>query len=370
MYSGDHNQEAVYEQMMEDTIRSKFEKNGTMAALRSEMHLKVLQLLRGQQDMLKPRLLTGETSKLNKPSRDQSLIKLINQLIMEFFNWFGYRHTLETFRMETGDDMAMRNQLEERLFIIPDSKDLPLLAQLVMRDWKSSLPQKTQHQVPQNPQPSEQLEVQQTKRDVKVKKLIQNNQKLIASDPMRKVITIKEPRSPPPQPQPIIKNAVRKVSVESSESDIFESDFSVESEDSDAYADIPDRHVFVDDLPPEGKYISDQGEEGGPYDIKQSLAECLFQQYQRGLAIDDKPTSSREPLTLKGKKCEKSQSNVFEGSELDDESFGSGKLKEKASTNKPKVGAKNIPTSADEPETHITGIDLDSEDNSNDEASS
>ncbi|KAH8389383.1 uncharacterized protein LOC110191805 [Drosophila serrata] len=368
MNSDEQNREAAYEQMMEESIKSQFEKNGTMAALRSEMHLKVLQLLRGQQNMLKPKLLTGEVTKLNKTPRDQSLIKLINQLIMEFFNWFGYRHTLETFRMETGDDLAFRSDLEERLFIIPDSKDLPLLAQLVIRDWKSSLPKKTQRPVPQNPQPKEQLEVQPIKRDVKVKKLIQNNKKLIDSDPVRKVITIKHPKAPRPphQPPPITKKVDRKISVESSESDLLETDFSVESEDSDAYADIPDRHVFVDDLPPEGKYISGHGEEGATHDVQQNLVECLIQQYQRELTTGDKPILSQKPQTAKGKKCEKTESNVFEGLESGKKSSSNAK-QEKASKKKPKVVPKIRPTLADEPETHIMGVSFDSEDFSDDE---
>ncbi|XP_017031352.1 uncharacterized protein [Drosophila kikkawai] len=356
MNSDELNRETAHEQMMEETIKKELEKNGTMAAIRSEMHLKILQLLRGEQDMLKPNLLTGEATKSNKTPRDQSLIKLINQLIMEFFNWFGYRHTLETFRMETGDDVAIRSELEERLFIIPDSKDLPLLAQLVMRDWKSSLPQKVQRPVSQNSKPKEKVKVLPSPMDVKVKKLIQNNQKLIASDPMRKVITIKHSESKPSQPRPITKKANRKVSMESSESDILETDYSEESEDSDAYADIPDRHVFEDDLLPEGKYISGQGEEGELYDPK-----GFFQQYQEGLPTVNIPNSSKKPVTPKKKKCEKIETNGFKGFELGNKSSGSVKLK-KASKTRP-------PTLADEPETHIRGIEFDSEESCDDDAS-
>ncbi|KAH8265305.1 hypothetical protein KR038_003779 [Drosophila bunnanda] len=358
MNSDERKEEAVYEQMVQESIKSQFEKNGTMAALRSEMHLKVLQLLRGQQDMFQPKLLSGQATKLGKTSRDQSLIKLINQLIMEFFKWFGYRHTLETFRMETADDTASRSELEQRLFIIPDSKDLPLLAQLVMRDWKSSLPQKTQKKppVPKNPQPKQKLEVQQIKKDAKVKQLIQNNKKLIASDPVRKVITIKHPRSPPPQPPAITKQVNRIVSVESSESDLLESDYSVESEDSDAYADIPDRHVFEDDLPPEGKYISGHGEEGGAHDEQQSLVGC---QCQRVISTEDKPSLFQKPL--KGRKWGKTESSVFQCLESKNKSPGNGK-QEKAGKKKPEVSIKNGFNLADEPETHIMGISFDSED--------
>lgn len=386
MSSDKNKASATFEKMMEESIKSQFEKNGTMAELRSEMHVKVLKLLRGQQDVPKPPLLTGEASKLNKGSgtRDHSLVKLINQLIMEFFNWFGYRHSLETFHMETGDDMALRSDLEERLFITPESKDLPLLAQLVMRDWKSSLAP-----VPENSKPNkEKLPTPRGKNILADKKLIQNNQKLIASDPYRKAITVKQMRTPPsPHPQPMAKKPERKVSVESSESDLLESDYSEESQDSDLYADIPDRHVFVDDLPPEGKYTPGQGEEGqGPYDAKQSLAECLYQRYQRGCNADDIPSSSQKAITPKGLKIKEMECNVSEGSESDGKTSSSGK-QEKARKGKTIMNrtrsqtlGKNGASSADEhklpvtrpecPETHISGIDFDSDDSYEDEASS
>lgn len=68
MSSDKNKASATFEKMMEESIKSQFEKNGTMAELRSEMHVKVLKLLRGQQDVPKPPLLTG---KLVNSTRDQ-----------------------------------------------------------------------------------------------------------------------------------------------------------------------------------------------------------------------------------------------------------------------------------------------------------
>ncbi|XP_037726976.1 uncharacterized protein LOC119557976 [Drosophila subpulchrella] len=280
--------EAAYERLIEEDIKSQLEKNGTMALLRSEMHVKVLQMMRGQLNVSKPKPLKGGLSNGTNLSEDQSLIKLINQLVMEFFHWFGYKHTLETFRMETGEIVANRIEMEQSLLITPESKDLPLLAQLVMRDWKLNGDTVGPKKVVQLPDPlnsmpqrclklKEELQALRKQKVVKGKvqqevKLVQYNRKLIDNDPFR---TPKK-TSPP----------TRFLKKDSSESDILESDYSeYESEDSDAYKDIPDRQFFIDDLPPEGKYAPGHGEEG---------SEGLFQQYKGDINTDNIPSSSKQ----------------------------------------------------------------------------
>ncbi|XP_016968997.1 uncharacterized protein LOC108037055 [Drosophila rhopaloa] len=293
--------EAAYEHLMEENIKSQLEKNGTMAVLRSEMHVKVLQMMRGQQDVIRKQSLMGGSANL---SEDQSLIKLINQLVMEFFHWFGYRHTLETFRMETGESVANRSEMEQSLFITPDSKDIPLLAQLIMRDWKLSPDNVVGKRVVQLPDPGnsmsqrcrklrEELEAQRAQKEIKQEKLVQYNRKLIKNDPLKRPITVKMTKTPPRS----FKKESSKVCLDSSESDILESDYSEEeSEDSDAYKDIPDRQFYIEDLPPEGKYAPGRGEEG-PYDAKQRQADSLFEQYKRGISADNIPSSSKKPTT-------------------------------------------------------------------------
>ncbi|XP_017083561.2 uncharacterized protein LOC108116286 [Drosophila eugracilis] len=359
--------EAAYEQMVEENIKSELEKTGAMAVLRSEMHVKILKIMRGQLEGSKTQPLMGRASSATKLSQDRSLIRLINQLVMEFFHWFGYKHTLETFRMETGETLANRSEIEKSLSITPESKDLPLLAQLIMRDWiktdKVGAKKVINLPDPVNSKPQKccklkkELEVRQTQKDNKPNKLIQNNRKLISNERMRVPITPKKP-SPPPRS---IQKEESKVIIDSSESDILETDYSEEeSEDSDAYKDIPDRQFFIDDLPAEGKYAPGHGEEG-PYDAKQNLAESLFRQYEREANSDNIPSSSKigcgDNASVGDKKEGSKKSNWKSPRRLQVQCKSSSKSDDETvlAVSKPKC-----------PETHIGKIDLESDDSFDD----
>ncbi|XP_016995345.3 uncharacterized protein [Drosophila takahashii] len=348
--------EAAYEQLIEEDIKSQLEKNGTMAVLRSEMHVKVLQMMQGQLGVTKAQSLTG---RVTKPSEDQSLIKLINQLVMEFLHWFGYKHTLETFRMETGEIVANRNEMEQSLLITPESKDLPLLAQLIIRDSKFNVDKVDAKKVIQLPDPvssmpqrcrklKKELEALRKQKELKQEvKLVQYNGKLINNDSFRKPTEAKKA-----SPSPRLFKKENSCAV-SSDSDILETDYSEEeSEDSDAYNDIPDRQFFIDDLPPEGKYAAGHGEEDEEYD--------------RDFGTDNIPSSSKKPLASKW-----SRKPPIESSESGD----NVKCPKKANWNSPrrvqarsKSGLKSdddelVPavTKPKCPDTHIGKIDLDSD---------
>ncbi|KAH8271199.1 hypothetical protein KR018_001196, partial [Drosophila ironensis] len=289
MSTDENKLEAAYQSIVEESIRSQFEKNGVMSRLRGEMHVKVLQMMRGQLEMTKSEPLTGVVSRPSHSSSEQGLVTVINQLVMEFFNWLGYRHSLETFRMETGQQMVPRSEIENYLTLTPESKEIPLLAQLTMRYWianrqpKRMLDQKVSVSgsvaVPaplpaiENPMPQRclklkaELEALRTGQGLKVQKMVQDNMKLIKNDIARKTTVVKQMR---PCASHVAVKTEQKSSVESSDTE-FDSYYSEYSEDSDAYADIPDRHVYVEDLPPEGKYSPGHGEEG-PYDAKQNEA--------------------------------------------------------------------------------------------------
>ncbi|XP_052841619.1 uncharacterized protein LOC128255858 [Drosophila gunungcola] len=349
MSSDETKLEAAYEHLMEENIKSQLEKNGTMAILRSEMHIKVLQMMRGQQDMSKKRPLTGGSA---NSSADRSLIKLINQLVMEFFHWFGYRHTLETFRMET----VMRDwQLN------PDANKVDPLHSMTERCRKLR----------------EELEDLRTQKGIKHEKLVQSNRKLIKNDPLKRLIAINKAKTPPPRS---FKTDISKVNLDSSESDILDTDYSEdETEDSDAYKDIPDRQFYVEDLPPEAKYAPGHGEEG-PYDAKQRQAETLFQQYKREVSTDNIPSSSKKPITPN-----RPRSIPTEGLALWDKSSSRGKdegvKKNKVSHWKyagktPTRGKNGFKADGEPvlanikpkcPDTHIGKIDLDSDDSFNDD---
>ncbi|KAH8236509.1 hypothetical protein KR026_003826, partial [Drosophila bipectinata] len=311
MSSDENKVEAAFQTMVEESVKTNFEKNGIMASLRCEMHVKVLQMMRGQLDMPKSEPLMGISSSNRSTGRtsDRALIKLINQLVMEFFSWFGYRHTLETFRMETGDQISLRSELEKQLSISPESPDMPLLAQLIMSVWNQSddrpIPKRVVHlpnpDLP-SPKAQPQSQPQSTRKlkneqkigtsgvDIKQKKLVQHNQTLILNDPLRKPIMVKSTKKQLPRS---VNKPERTECTESSESEL-DSYYSEDSEDSDAYADIPDRQYYIEELPPEGKYNPGHGEEG-PYEEKQNFAENLFQRYQREMnQRDDEPSTSRK----------------------------------------------------------------------------
>ncbi|XP_043654678.1 uncharacterized protein LOC122621021 [Drosophila teissieri] len=361
MSSNERKLEADYEKLIEQNIKSQFEKNGTMAALRSEMHVKILMMMRGQLDMSKIQSLSGGASGGSNHSGDHSLVKLINQLVMEFLDWFGYRHTLETFRMETGERVANRREMEQSLLITPESKDFPLLAQLVMRDWKSTTHKGSSKKVVQlpdpvktTPQPSRKLIKELTamrtpKSETKQDKLVQYNRQLISNDPFTKAITLKH--SITATPHRSLKTEKCKSYVDSSESDILESDYSEEeSEDSDAYKDIPDRQIFIDDLPPEGKYAPNHGEEG-PFAASKNQNDGEVQQDEIELYTDNIPSSSNKPKTQRKPLSESSDS------EYKPSISGRHKVSRQVYWNSPRrlpLRSKNTSKSEDEPEPAVT----------------
>ncbi|XP_033164389.1 uncharacterized protein LOC117143702 [Drosophila mauritiana] len=343
--------ENAYQKMIEQNIKSQLEKNGTMAALRSEMHVKILQMMRGQQQMSKVQPLTGGASGGSNQSEDHSLVKLINHMVMEFLDWFGYKHTLETLRMETGESVANRREMEQSLLITPESKDFPLLAQLVMRDWKFGMQKEASKKLVQLPDPMKatpqrsrklvrELKVMRAqKSEVNQDRLVQNNRKLITNNTFTKGLTPKSISTPPRS----IKNENAKSYVDSSESDVLESDYSEEeSEDSDAYKDIPDRQIFIDDLPPEGKYAPNHGEEG-PFMGKQDQAD----------ERDNIPSSSR--------KQHFSRKPQTESSDSDDKPLNSGRQDYWNSPRGVQLRSKNTLKSEDECDTHIRKVNLDSD---------
>ncbi|EDV43531.1 uncharacterized protein Dana_GF18538 [Drosophila ananassae] len=405
MSSDENKMEAAFKNMVEESLKTQFEQNGIMAKLRSEMHVKVLQMMRGQLGMTKTEPLMGVST--SDSTTDRALIKVINQLIMEFFNFFGYRHTLETFRMETGERTFSRSEIEKHLSISPVSPEIPILAQLTMRVWNQSLDQAISKKVvqlpsPESPKPQPQLQPQpQPQRirklkdeqeilqrspgkEIKQKKLIQNNQKLIMNDPLRKRIVGLKPSK---KQLPLSVNKPdQKACTESSESEL-ESYYSEDSEDSDAYADIPDRHVYIEELPPEGKYDAGHGEEG-PYDAKQNFAENLFQRYQREISQrNEGPSTSRKttkPKGCKGKRQAKSteseNSSQMSGREALELQLNT--CRSKGATSNPNstrkargtLWAKSHQDIGEEahlavtkpqcPETHIGSVDLNSDENS------
>ncbi|XP_022209467.2 uncharacterized protein LOC111065546 [Drosophila obscura] len=130
---------SVYEELTHRSLKRQLERNGTMADLRSGLHVKIIKMIQENLGGRPNEPLAGPEAVQGK---DQGLSPLINQLMMEYFEWFGYRHTLETFKMETGQQFASRKEIELVQSLHLHSSDVPILVQLILRQQGGNLPEK------------------------------------------------------------------------------------------------------------------------------------------------------------------------------------------------------------------------------------
>lgn len=117
-----------YAKLVENGIRLHFERNGTLDEMRSGLHVKVLTMLHGAKNLKKHEpLCGGDVVQLG-------LVRLLNHLVIDYFDWYGYKHTLETFALETGSkNKRSREKLGSELNGNFDRKELPILLQMVMK---------------------------------------------------------------------------------------------------------------------------------------------------------------------------------------------------------------------------------------------
>lgn len=117
-----------YAKLVENGIRLHFERNGTLDEMRSGLHAKVLTMLHGAKNLKKHEPLCGGDVV------QQGLVRLLNHLVIDYFDWYGYKHTLETFALETGSkNKRSREKLGSELNGNFDRKELPILLQMVMK---------------------------------------------------------------------------------------------------------------------------------------------------------------------------------------------------------------------------------------------
>ncbi|XP_001360083.3 muscle M-line assembly protein unc-89 [Drosophila pseudoobscura] len=497
---------SVYEHLMHHSIKRQFEQNGTMSALRSGVHVKVLKMIKTNLGGSKDEPLAGPGVALGHDSfKENGLSSLINQLMMEYFEWFGYRHTMETFKMETGEKILPRQEIEGRLVGKFQLKDVPILVQLVLRNqdsppkknlkvtpkkivklplpvakktMKRQLPEKAMRhlipeksvkqqlseksvkqklpeksgkpklaekpvkqqlpdksgkqqlpeisgrkiqlpeisgrrlQLPENsipercPKLKEKLETLRTLKEtaktdwnIPVSKLVQNNRKLTQGQIKKPDTVVKTQMKENPKAYfatPRKETPESRPPVNSSESDELPS----YDEHSDASSDIPDRHYYVEEEPPEVSYAPGHGEEG-PYIDKQNKAETLYQQYQDEKPIDtSKGMNKQKSIASKHPPSKKSALTTIKKSAIKSKAFdvpefivtmpSRNKASDGLDLNK-LMSCKNrspgqstpgrsplwnkMPVEGDEPslavtkpqcpETHINGIDLDSSSENN-----
>ncbi|BFF90354.1 uncharacterized protein DMAD_08896 [Drosophila madeirensis] len=347
---------SVYEELTYHSIKRQLERNGTLAALSSGVHVEILKLVKGNLGGSTAEPLAGaEVAPGDNSIKDRGFSPLINQLMMEYLEWFGYRHTLETFKLETGQKVASREEIEQTLALDFPLRDVPILVQLILRQqgkepekkeclrkplkmapkkivklplpeksMKFPLPEKstsltvpqksTRNQkniekssrlleVPENSIPERCSKLRTLKETAKtdwttpVPKLVQNNRKLIdkkIESHAKRATVFKSQMKENPKAffHSLTKESPEsRAPVNSSESDELPS----YDEHSDASSDIPDRHYYVEQDPPEVEYAPGHGEEG-PYNAKQVKAETLFQRYQQ-----EKPKASNQEKSMTAK---------------------------------------------------------------------
>lgn len=117
------------EQKLIDMIRKELDKRDILKKMKAEMRAEVLQFVR-----------FGEKSPLNEaPSEDlKSPTCLMNQLIMEYFDWMNFHYSSGMLSSESGITKRPNRKTLEEKFKLQNGfdKELPLLLNMMMRFMK------------------------------------------------------------------------------------------------------------------------------------------------------------------------------------------------------------------------------------------
>ncbi|KAL1397761.1 hypothetical protein pipiens_009504 [Culex pipiens pipiens] len=117
------------------TVRHCLEGDSYLRRARCDMRRKVLETIQGTGE----NLFAGNTADQQLPPRP---IRLINQLILEYLDWYNLQYTAEMFAVESGTgrleapvrrqmlQSSLKSALEDPVEFQPD---LPVLAELVMK---------------------------------------------------------------------------------------------------------------------------------------------------------------------------------------------------------------------------------------------
>ena len=114
------------EQKVYAAVKETLEQRGDLQEIRAKIQKKVFDAIRGDNF---PKVSTPRIS-----ARDPR-IQLVNQLIMQYFHWYGYMYSIEMFGLESESDTAcpvpnfLENQLSGRQY---KSNVLPILVEIVM----------------------------------------------------------------------------------------------------------------------------------------------------------------------------------------------------------------------------------------------
>lgn len=278
-----------YSKLLENGIRLHFERNGTLDEMRSGLHAKVLTMLHGEKNLKKYEPLCGGDL------QQRGLLRLLNHLVVEYFDWYGYKHTQQTFALETGNkSKRSREQLRSELNDTFDRKELPILLQMVMKHVSLDNAPKSDVTSVSNPQNIDEpmpaimgtvfkpINIKESKKKSKPHTEKSRDKMEVIPDSssvniLRKVNVrqcMADPsRLPPSNHDARIRRLNAKKHAELRKLNRSNSDTlsTIESHDDDTeyssetFADIPNRYYYRDVGPPEQKYQAGFGEEG-PYE--------------------------------------------------------------------------------------------------------
>ncbi|KAH8420895.1 hypothetical protein KR222_008656, partial [Zaprionus bogoriensis] len=259
-------EDSSYSQLLEDSIRLHFERNGTLDEMRSGLHVKVLQMLHSEKKLKRNEPLCGGDLE------QRGLVRLLNHLVVDYFEWYGYKHTLETFALETGiNGRRSREYLQRELKETFDRLELPILLQLITkvacRDESMQAANRDEQVKPNHrvKPPSVIAATSQKKKERKkpeaasttvISRHIQVKECLKHSETR----TEKQAKKYVEKPKQGASSSNSNSSFNSPESTDDNTDYS-----SETYGDIPNRYYYRDEEPPESSYPAGFGEEG-PYE--------------------------------------------------------------------------------------------------------
>ncbi|XP_039957603.1 uncharacterized protein LOC120772853 [Bactrocera tryoni] len=138
------------------TIKTKFEQDGVLQEVRCMLQTKMVAMMKGKNDG-QTTLLGRKLPDLSKLSASSSIpasseiddqeqrqdprLKMMQQLIMEYFHWHGFHYTAEMFAQESGAENVRpsRQQLERAVGSF-EHKSLPILLELVAELMEKNQP--------------------------------------------------------------------------------------------------------------------------------------------------------------------------------------------------------------------------------------
>lgn len=120
----------VMENILLDTVREKLTESGKLNKIKCELRAMVINMIRDD-----------DKTPMNSPALQniESPTQLLNQLILEYLKWIGFRYTIDMFVTESGcaHRKALTREHLESMFLKPSvaafDKDIPLLLELLVK---------------------------------------------------------------------------------------------------------------------------------------------------------------------------------------------------------------------------------------------